>query len=790
MYLKQFISILICLFPLTFIVESQGQNTSDNEVIKEGLSDSDLKTTNKILELIEMGNYFKDRDLEDALHFYEQVVEISSRELRKSGANPKESVYGTSYIRSIRKIGELYHHWGEYEEAYKKYELLVDWLKNNDDQAFLDELYLHLANLKYHMTDYNSSLENYKLAEEFSRSTNNTDLIARSLQGIGSIYYLLGDYTSSMKYLQRAYKLADSLNYENIRINSIFTMGNLNVDMGNYADAEENYLECIEFYKDNDELTNLSNAYLSLGSLYYETGDYERAEREYLNSKETASQLRDNNLVSSALGNLGMVALEMGNPDKAENYYQQALEIARDRKDRESEMYILRNIARLRFTSGELERAQKFAFQSLDISHDIDHLQGQIWNNKLLADIHEETGNVSLALTYFKNFKFLSDSLMNQETKSTVSEMKIAFDTDNKEKQIKIQELQIDQKQTEIDRKNLILRFFSVIFALLIVLGLIFFYFARIRRKNRRELYRQEGLINDLQYKISGQAKQIEQRNTKINEMERSISVLEQNTNSGLALLQNAQKQLIANGEDFISLFKNNGYWFEWSNTSDNNTVSYARKKGGAVYLCLLQHTFEGVAAQIVNTMMLMQLDKYFEMDPVPSLQSVSSQIRKSLAHWNLSQEPTSDQKSDVMILKIQEEKIVFTADHVPLHIAISRPSKTAFDQNQVMEYHELQSVKKDISKNGIEKEKENHVEITELTLKSKDRIFLILACDTKEGQNKGDCLLHKEIVRLIDENQIMNFKRQRSLLEEGIKEFEIHQHPIKNHVMVVGVQI
>ncbi len=792
MYLKHSIFILICLFLLTFLSKTQGQNTVDNNGnTPEELSESGTKTTGEILELIEMGDYFKDRDLEDALHFYEQAVEISSKELRKPGTNPKESMYGTSYIRSIRKIGELYHHWGEYKEAYKKYELLVDWLKNNDDQTFLDELYLHLANLKYHMADYNSSLENYKLAEEFSRSTNNTDLIARSLQGIGSIYYLLGDYTSSMKYLQRAYKLADSLNYENIRINSLFTMGNLNVDLENYADAEENYLTCIEFYKENDELVNLANAYLSLGSLYYETGDYERAEKEYLNSKETAAQLRDNNLVASALGNLGMVAFEMGKPDTAENYYRQALEIARNRNDKESEMYILRNIASLRFKSGKLEKAKTIAFQSLDISHEIDHLNGQIWNYKLLADIYEKTGNASRALIYFKNFKLLSDSLMNQETHATVSEMNIAFDTENKEKQIRIQELQIEQKQAEIDRKNLILRFFSVIFALVILLGLIFFYFARIRRKNQRELYRQEGLINDLQYKISGQANQIEQQNSKINELEATISDLEQNVESRMLLLQNAQKHMIDNGENFNSLFKNNGYCFEWNKNPDNDTLFFLRRKGRDIYLCLLHNTFEDVfVAQIINTMVLMQLEKYFEMATIPPLQGILAQIRKSVTEWNPTSKSVSDQKLDTLIMKIQEEKIVFPARHIPLHIAISRPSKIAFDQNHIVEYHELQSVKKGFSNHKNEKEKEDQFETTELTLKSKDRIFLILACKNKEGQNQSDCLLYKEIVRLIDENQIVELKRQKMLLEEGIKEFEVHQHPINNHVTVIGMQI
>ncbi len=614
MFVKQSISILICLFLLIFAFASQGQITSDNNNVQKQMSESELKTTDKILELIEMGDYFKDRDIEDALHFYEQALEISSTALRQAGIAPKESVYGDSYYRSIKKIAQLYQHWGEYEEAYDKYIFLVGWLqKTYTDNDLVGNLYLHLANLEYYMSDYQASIENFKIAEVYSTENNNTELIARSYQGMGSIYYLLGDFTSSMEYLQRAYKLADSLNYEITKVNSLFNMGNLNVDLGNYADAEENYLACIEFYKDNDELINLSNAYLSLGSLYYETGDYEKAEREYLNSKETASKLRDNNLVSSALGNLGMVALEMGNPDKAENYYQEALEIARNWNDKESEMYILRNIASLRFRSGELERSQKFAFRSLDISHDIDHLQGQILNYKLLADIHEKTGSVSSALTYFKNFKFLSDSLLNQETHATVSEMKIAFDTDNKEKQIKIQELQIDQKQAEIDRKNLTLRFFSVIFALVIVLGLIFFYFNMIKRKNRRELYRQEGLINDLQYKISGQAKRIEQQNTKINEMETTIFVLEQNLELGRALLQNVQKQMNANGVDFASLFKNNGYSFEWNKNANSNTVSYARRKGGDIYLCLLQHSYENLAAQIINAMVLMQLDKYFD---------------------------------------------------------------------------------------------------------------------------------------------------------------------------------
>ncbi len=793
MFIKHPVSVLLCLYALFLMHDAQGQEASEKDSDQQkSINLEDNPIYQKILELNKMGDYFKERDLDDALHFYEQSVELSSTELRKPGFNKNEELFGETYVISIRKIAVLYHHWGNYQEAYDKYAFLTDWMKKNDDDSLIDGMYLHQAHLKYMMSDYHSSLDYYKQAEHYSRQLNDTELNARANQGIGSMYYLLGDLSSSMDYLQRSYKLADSLNYENLRINSLFTMGNINLDLGNFEEAEKNYLDCIDFYMKNDELINLSNAYLSLGSLYYAMEDYERAEKEYIHSMETASKLGDNNMVASALGNLGMVAQEMGDPEKAESYYLKALEIAREKKDRQSEMYILRNIARLRFSAGEHEKAMEYAFQSLDISHDIDHLEGQIWNYKLLADIHEGTGNMSRALIFYKNFKVLNDSLMDQERLAAVSEMRVAFDTENKEKQIEIQELQIDQKQTEIHRKNLILRFFSVIFALVIVLGLIFFYFSRVKRKNRRELFRQEGVINDLQYKISGQAKQIELQNTKVQELEKTLSALEQNLESGMVLLNNMQKYLESTRDDFSSLFKNNGFWFEWKENTDNNTLIYTKSKDDDIYLCLVQHGCTGITGQIINAMVLQQLKTYFGMDHFPPSENILSEIRSSLLKPNQHQDLPNPEKWNAMILKIERgsDKIAFTTNCVALNLAISRPSKTAFDQNQKTEYHELQTINLDQHRDQNTRDNAVQFETTELTLKSKDRLFMILACDINENQNQQNCLLHKEIVRLIDENQIVNFARQKSLLEEGLKEFDAHQHAINNPVMVIGIQI
>ncbi|MFZ5999495.1 MAG: sensor histidine kinase, partial [Bacteroidota bacterium] len=88
----------------------------------------------------------------------------------------------------------------------------------------------------------------------------------------------------------------------------------------------------------------------------------------------------------------------------------------------------------------------------------------------LLSRLYEKENDLKNALSYFKKFKVLSDSLNSQKTMEKLFQNQLRFETENKDSEIALLSQARAKQDTELKRQEFIRNIFVVVFALSIIL--------------------------------------------------------------------------------------------------------------------------------------------------------------------------------------------------------------------------------------------------------------------------------------------------------------------------------
>jgi signal transduction histidine kinase len=97
---------------------------------------------------------------------------------------------------------------------------------------------------------------------------------------------------------------------------------------------------------------------------------------------------------------------------------------------------------------------------------------------------YEAVGNYQNALEYYKESDSLSEVLFNEESDKNIEELRTQYETEKKDKQIKLQNAEIVQKDLEIQRNYLLLGGL----VLMIIIASLFIYLRYLKIKQRQAL--------------------------------------------------------------------------------------------------------------------------------------------------------------------------------------------------------------------------------------------------------------------------------------------------------------
>lgn len=341
-----------------------------------------------------------------------------------------------------------------------------------------------------------SSIYYYRKALYKASKINHHSFIAKTRNGIANYYLRREEYPQAVRYLTSALKsavLAGDKHCEGLINNGL---GLVNISLGKSHEAIAYFEKARKLCIENGDLPNAAGISLNIANCYVEQNDYTKARDFYYENLSTLLQINDTSQIILAYINLATVNRYLKQPEEALKYLNQAFSILDENPDNSLKCTAFLELGSVYELQGDLAKAKKYFNEGLSISKGTLARTNAMESIARLASVAEKEKDYALALSLHKRYDLISDSVMNDETRKSISEIQLKADVQKKEYENRLLSDKIDIQK----KRNLTISILSVLIILIAVLIAVLVW---LSLKNLRKSFKVKELENlNLQEKI------------------------------------------------------------------------------------------------------------------------------------------------------------------------------------------------------------------------------------------------------------------------------------------------
>jgi serine phosphatase RsbU (regulator of sigma subunit)/Flp pilus assembly protein TadD len=464
--------ILLAIFCL-FIVGLYSANYQQDSLTVES---SDSETIKKIREYLDLSEKNRNRNNVLAVEYAQKALILSQQ------IDDIELLYQSEFA-----LGYANYSCNDYEKAIEHFSRSLDISKKSNNRSGEAASLNRIGNTLQLMGKYQEAMSNYEQALIINRELDNTIEIARTLTNLGSIFRLYGNYEKAINLHLEALELYEGVNNNEGIAWSALNIARLFRMMKNYTKAFEYVNQSLEIYqKIAFELENNTGVTLCLketGDIYFEKGEFEKAIEYSEQVLQINKQSQNWQGYSNSLSTLGKIYFQQSDFGESSKYFSEALQIKDSLNDNTEKASILRHLGLIALREGKTQEAEKRLKNSLEFAQK-QNLKEDIKESFFaLSGFYEKQKNVSVALTYFKLYINLKDSLNNQKINEL--ELQYGFDKEQRIKEFEQHQKDLEQK-AKLQRQKILTWVFIAGFVFMILLAYIIF--KNLQRKKRTNL--------------------------------------------------------------------------------------------------------------------------------------------------------------------------------------------------------------------------------------------------------------------------------------------------------------
>ena len=423
-----------------------------------------------------------------------------------------------------------------------------------DESANLElafDIYQNKAVLHSSQGEHAKSMECLHFALNTALALNDVEKIESIYNQLSTNYYSLGQLDSAITYFDRLIELKKKNGQENSLTNDLSTVGRLYGEKGDYLKAQTYLIEALRLGEEQQDTFLIMSLCTDIAANYAEQGIWQNS-FEYSNrALDLAKQKEQSFITAQNLKTQGYVFHKQGFTDSALVHYNEALALFKGLNNtinvadiqlelsnllQSRENYLpaqhyakeaLRiwqytdnaiGINRAKLVLGELElklgnsnaavELLEACFESSKTKNDLNMQRNA---SKLIAEAYADLQEHAHAYSWHKQYASLNDSILSIEQRKAISELEIAYQTEQKDMRLQNKDNQLRSKQLEIDQRNNLVLLLGIILGL-VVLSAIFLYFIILKNKQlhkqRLEVLQKQQQTQRLQALIEGEEKE------------------------------------------------------------------------------------------------------------------------------------------------------------------------------------------------------------------------------------------------------------------------------------------
>ncbi|MDR1055261.1 MAG: helix-turn-helix domain-containing protein [Prevotellaceae bacterium] len=364
--------------------------------------------------------------------------------------------------KSLKKISELLINSGDYNQTIH-YALILDSVAqlSNDETAQMYS-YIYLGQAMVMKGEVRKSKYYIDKSLELAIKLSNDSVLASVYNGLGLYASNVEmDYYRSINYFFQGIEAAKRSSHERLYSILLCNISGIYYLKGD-SEGLKYALECHTLGHEKGDAYLIYCGSIASAYMFFLLGDYDEALKY---TKEAAFIIEENNFYNKTdFYNLyGNILFKLRDNKSAIGAFYKALEF-KDQSQTSSVANTYLSMAKVFIKQRQYKESVVLLEQGLDISIKNKNTIHIPELYKYISISYELDQDYSNALKYYKIFQSFSDSIYNAEKERTLSELKIKYDTEKHENEIKQSKLSLLQKEK---RFQLLLFAFILIFIIL-----------------------------------------------------------------------------------------------------------------------------------------------------------------------------------------------------------------------------------------------------------------------------------------------------------------------------------
>lgn len=357
---------------------------------------------------------------------------------------------------------------------------------------------------------------------------------------IGELYRIIGDFDQSLEYHLKAIETSKKRNINTYLPLIYNNIGVLYRNIGESSTSRRYYDEALKIGIIQNNSLSIIKSYENIGSLYWYKNQNDSALLFYnkaLDIFNTSNKIPIS-VKTGLLNNIGNAYRNNNDIKKAIFYYQSALTLSINNNNKNLEAVILKNLGFAYFFNKNNSIAIDYFNKSNVIAKTIILKRVLLENYSKLSEIYNIEGDYKSALSNFKEYTLIKDSIFSNEKNIKFSEIEQKYK--NKENQEIISTLKYNKQKT----KFLYAFILSIISLLLFIATYSRF---RLKKIDNKKIEEQSLILKKLNEELKNQNKQLKESKKQILNSETLFRTIFEASPIGIILLDSKGKILNIN---------------------------------------------------------------------------------------------------------------------------------------------------------------------------------------------------------------------------------------------------
>lgn len=332
--------------------------------------------------------------------------------------------------------------------------------------------------------------------------------IAKAFGRIGTVCMHKGDYPQALNFFFKALPIFEKLQN---KTGVLIQYGNIGVVYDNQNEnnkALEYYFKALKISEEINDQRHASIQFCNIALVYAKEKKFKKAEAYILKALEIDKLLGDKEGIARNLINIGSLYNDQQKYLEALSYFNKAFVISQEIGDRYQIAGCLVNMATVHSVLKQFNKAEKLYLQSLKAAEKVDDLDLKSQIELLVSEFYSEVDNDKLALSHYKKYIVLRDSVYNAENTKKSVESEMNYEFDKKQTAIKFEH---DKVVYKLESENKLHKQLRVFFIVSIILILALLFFAKRAYDNKKkvadymasESNRKETLLQEVHHRIN-----------------------------------------------------------------------------------------------------------------------------------------------------------------------------------------------------------------------------------------------------------------------------------------------